>query len=163
MKNLNFRHFLLAMLLIVLLCAGLLNAYNFGRNAFASGDYNSARRWYQVAAVLGNAKAQNNLAGLYAEGHGGEKNDALAAKWFERAAEQGVSAAKVNLSNFYEEGRGVARDTGKAVALLESAATAGDVVAAFNLGSIFATGREDFPKNAARAIFWYEKAAARAL
>ena len=62
MKKLNFRHLLLAMLLIALLCAALLNAYNFGRNAFASEDYASARRWYQAAAVLGDAKAQNNLA-----------------------------------------------------------------------------------------------------
>lgn len=71
---------ILALLCLLLLGAVLLNAYKFGHNAFAQGDYKAARGWYQVAAHMGHGKAQNNLAGLYAEGLGGEQDNTLAAK-----------------------------------------------------------------------------------
>jgi TPR repeat protein len=119
----------------------------------------TAKLWYTAAAYTGNANAQNNLAGFYAEGLGGEQDDALAAKWYQKAANSGVPSAQFNLGNFYEEGRGVPRDIRKAVQLLESAGQR-DAVAAFNAGNIYATGRDDFPKDMAKAVAWYEKSAA---
>ena len=153
--------FLAVVLCTLLCCAAILSAYRIAGIAHANGNYEAARWALRVAATIGNAKAQNNLAGLYAEGLGGERNDVLAAKWFQRAADQGVTQAKFNLSNFYEEGKGVPRDARKAVALLESAASDGDIDAAFNLGNLYSTGRDDFPKNVAIGIEWYRKAADR--
>lgn len=130
-----------------------------GDMARARSLYGLARPLLFIAAMQGDAKSQNNLAGLFAEGLGGRTNPTDAAKWFEKAADQGVVAAQFNLANFYESGTGVPRDTGKAIALFEKAAAAGDVVAAFNVGSIMAEGRSDLPANIPRAMRWYRQAA----
>ncbi|MBL7088925.1 tetratricopeptide repeat protein, partial [Acidovorax sp.] len=151
---------LLFLLLLSLMLFSWKNAMRIGNQAQRNSMYGVAKIWYQVAAYTGDANAQNNLAGFYAEGLGGERSDALAAKWFEKAAAAGVSAAKFNLSNFYEEGRGVPQDIRKAVSLLEELAQQRDAVAAFNLGHIYATGRNDFPQDIQKAIYWYEISAA---
>jgi TPR repeat protein len=161
MSKLNLRAFLAFGLIGTLFCVVFLNAYSYGRYAMSNGNHKTARLWFRLAATTGNASAQNNLAGLYAEGRGGERNNKLAAEWFQRAADQGVVQAMFNLSNFYEDGTGVDRNTTKAVALLEGAASHGDLDAAFNLGSIYATGRDDFQKNVVQGIIWYQKAAER--
>jgi len=151
----------IAVLIVLLICGAaivLSGALRYGNRAQRIGDHETAKLWYQAAAYTGNANAQNNLAGFYAEGLGGERDDELAAKWFHKAAKAGVPSAKFNLSNFYEEGRGVPRDTRKAVQLLEEVGEH-DPVAAFNAGNIYATGRDDFPKDIPQAIRWYERAA----
>lgn len=135
------------------------NALRYGNRAQRAGNYEVAKLWYQAAAYTGNANAQNNLAGFYAEGLGGERDDALAAKWFQKAADSGVPSAQFNLANFYEEGRGVPRNIRKAVQLFESAAPR-DPVAAFNAGHIYATGRDDFPQDMVKAVAWYGRSAA---
>ena len=76
MANRNVRIALLAILISVLVLTALFSAYRFGRFAQSDGDYKVARWWYRVAAVVGNASAQTNLAGLYAEGLGGKKDNA---------------------------------------------------------------------------------------
>lgn len=135
------------------------NSMRYGNAAQRAGNYALARMWYLLAAHTGDANAQNNLAGFYAEGLGGARDDAQAAKWFAKAAAAGVSAAKFNLSNFYEEGRGVPKDIGRTVQLLQELAEQHDSVAAFNLGNIYATGRSDFPQDLRQAVHWYEKSA----
>lgn len=134
-------------------------SYDLGRMAKVQSHYAVARFFFGVSAWLGDGRAQNNLAGLYAEGLGGPSDYQAAAKWFQEAANQGVVEAKFNLSNLYESGTGVPRDTGKAIALLEEAAAMGDIIAAFNAGSLLSEGRSDFQKDIPRAIRWYLKAA----
>lgn len=147
---------LLAALLLSVVFLAWSNATRYGNRAQKGGNYVLAKMWYLIAAHSGDGAAQNNLAGFYAEGLGGDRSDRLAVKWFEKAAAAGVSAATFNLSNFYEEGRGVPRDIRKATTLLEDLAKQGDSVAAFNLGHIYATGRDDFPQDMEKAIQWYE-------
>lgn len=137
----------------------LLNGYAFGQAAFSMGSYKAARFCYGVAAFFGNGQAQNNLAGLYAQGLGGPRDDKHAAQLFQRAADNNIAQAKFNLSNFYEEGRGVPRDTNTAVRLLEGAATDGLADAAYNLGNLHASGRDDLPKDPVKALNWYRQAA----
>lgn len=153
----------LNILLFVLLLGVVLfawsNAMRNGNAAQRAGNFGLARMWYSIAAHTGNAGAQNNLAGLYAEGLGGSRDDAQAAKWFEKAASAGVDQAKFNLSNFYEEGRGVPRDIRKTVQLLEELAERHEREAAFNLGHIYANGRSDFSQDMKKAVHWYEKSA----
>lgn len=135
------------------------NSMRLGNDAQRAGNYRLARMWYSIAAHTGDANAQNNLGGFYAQGLGGPRNDVQAAQWFERAAVAGVDAAKFNLSNFYEEGRGVAKDIRKTVQLLEDLANRRDPVAAFNLGHIHATGRADLPRDMKKAVYWYGQSA----
>ena len=94
---------LLAALLLSVVFLAWSNATRYGNRAQKGGNYVLAKMWYLIAAHSGDGAAQNNLAGFYAEGLGGDRSDRLAVKWFEKAAAAGVSAATFNLSNFYEE------------------------------------------------------------
>lgn len=159
-KRMNVTKVLIAAVLGVTATVTLItHSGDLGDMARARSLYGLARPLLFIAALQGDAKAQNNLAGLFAEGLGGRANPTAAARWFEKAADQGVVAAQFNLANFYESGTGVPRDTGKAIALFEKAAAAGDVVAAFNAGSILAEGRSDLPADIPRAMSWYRQAA----
>ncbi|WP_424540674.1 hypothetical protein [Sinorhizobium medicae] len=44
--------------------------------------------WFQKAAQQGHARAQFNLAMMYARGEGVARNDALAFEWMQKAANQ---------------------------------------------------------------------------
>ena len=51
-----------------------------------------------------------NLAMLYQEGYGVEKDEAVAAQWFRQAAELGDADGQLNLGLSYAEGSGVECD-----------------------------------------------------
>ena len=59
-------------------------------------DYGLALRLYRLAAEQGDADAQNNLGGMYAEGLGVPADPVEAYMWFELAAEQGHAMAGRN-------------------------------------------------------------------
>lgn len=62
-------------------------------------------------AEKGNAKAQFNLAALYAKGEDGLPQDyAEAAKWYRKAAEQGDAEAQAALGRLYANGTGVPQE-----------------------------------------------------
>lgn len=136
-----------------------LRSYEIGRAAFRQGLDRPARILFLLSATLGDPRAQNNLAGMYAQGRGGRRCDACAAHWFEQAAKAGIVQALFNLANFYEEGLGVPRNTPRAVALFRQAAEQGDVLASFNLGVIHASERDDLAADYAQATQWYRRAA----
>lgn len=149
-------------LLVVL--AGVLylawsNAAVYAGRAQNSQHYRLAKALYSVAAHTGDARAQNSLAGLYAEGLGGERDVVKAAHWLERAAKAGVPTAQFNLAEAYAQGRGVVRDAHKAATLLRPLAEAGDRMAAFALGQLYAAGSENFAPDASQALHWYGLAA----
>ncbi|MCH2390585.1 MAG: sel1 repeat family protein, partial [Nitrospinales bacterium] len=73
-------------------------------------DFEEAVKWYQLSANQGNADAQNNLATMYADGEGIERNAHKAAKLYESAAQQVNFDALNNLGTMYLRGVGVARD-----------------------------------------------------
>ncbi len=143
----------------------LLNGYAFGQAAFSMGSYKAARFCYGVAAFFGNGQAQNNLAGLYAQGLGGPRDDKHAAQLFQRAADNNIAQAKFNLSNFYEEGRGVPRDTNTAVRLPRSGGAANRCMLGWLTAALFVAV---FPGNISQfidgdAAFGLDTDAARAL
>jgi TPR repeat protein len=146
-------------LLAGLMLIVLLNGYAFGQFAVSLGSYKAARLCYGVAAWFGNSQARNNLAGLYADGLGGPRDDRQAARLFQQAADSGITQAKFNLASFYEEGRGVARHIDTAIHLFEAAAADDDVDAAYNLGHLHASGRDDLPRDPVKALNWYRQAA----
>jgi TPR repeat protein len=52
---------------------------------------------------------------MYANGHGVNKDEVLAAAWYRSAAEQGDASAQNNLGAMYANGVGVERDDVQAV------------------------------------------------
>ncbi len=62
----------------------------------------------------GDADAQHQLARLYLDGRGVEKNTARALELYRQAARGGDISARLELAETYSEGEGVARDPGRA-------------------------------------------------
>lgn len=150
----------IALGLILVFCAIVLQkSFQFAQIALNLGKTDQARFFFTLSALIGDARAQNNLAGMYAEGLGGEQSNSSAVYWYERAASAGITPAMFNLANFYEEGRGVSRSTSKAILLFQKAAEKGDVEASFNLGVIYSSQREDLQPDYAIATKWYLQAA----
>ena len=62
-----------------------------------------------MAAALGDAEAELNLARMYSTGHGVPRDDVEAAKWLRRAVDQGRVVAQTVLAAMYIAGRGVVK------------------------------------------------------
>ena len=69
-----------------------------------AGDFAAARSAYESAAAAGNARAQNNLGVLFADGRIPVVTGDEAARWFREAARQGLADAQYNLGSLYERG-----------------------------------------------------------
>ena len=67
-------------------------------------DEAKAYKYYQKAAEMGNAQAQNNLANWLMNGRYIPKNETEALKWYEKAAENGLLISMQTLIKIYGEG-----------------------------------------------------------
>jgi TPR repeat protein len=71
-------------------------------------DFEERRRFslafksYLIAAKIGNAEAQVNLANLYDEGKGCKRSDERAVYWYKRAVRGGSAEAAYNLGVHYQ-------------------------------------------------------------
>ena len=128
-------------------------AYDSGKGV--PRDPKKAFEYYRRAAEQGNAKAQNNLAALYATGSEGvEKNEAEARKWLRKAAEQGVPLAQDNL------GLMLARAGDKeAIKWFEKSAEQGLLSAQLHLANLFYNGGNGVERDYAQAARWMRQAA----
>ena len=87
-------------------------------------------QWFNRAASAGDSAAMLSLGGLYLFGSDTvQQNDQEAARWFQKAADLKNPSAMYNLAGLYEEGRGVPRDAGKAKQLYQQAAALGNTLA----------------------------------
>ena len=93
-------HLLVLALLACMITAGC------ERNESPSANVESLTR----SAENGDARGQNNLGAMYANGEGVEVDYVEAVKWFRKAAEQGFAAAQFSLGVMYHTGEGVERD-----------------------------------------------------
>ena len=73
-------------------------------------NFEESVKWYKLSAEQGNADAQNNLATMYAEGEGVQKDAHKAKQLYERAAQQGNFDAPNNLGTMYLQGVGITRN-----------------------------------------------------
>ena len=73
-------------------------------------DYVTALKYFQKLTDQGNAKGQNGLGKMYAEGLGVTKDFKEALKLFKLSAEQGYASAQNNLGEMYAYGAGVTQD-----------------------------------------------------
>ncbi len=121
-------------------------------------NYTRAAKWFEEAAHNGSANAQYNLAVLYHQGLGVEKDTAKAIDLYRVAAANHHPEALYNLAIAYIEGVGVEYNPHIAAVYFEQAARGGIVEAAYNLGMISENGLlgESQPDE---AVFWYSLAA----
>ncbi|WP_224701096.1 peptidoglycan-binding protein [Devosia aquimaris] len=114
------------------------------------------------AAADGDARAQFEVAAIYAEGQAIAQDYAQAAVWYERAAAQGFVPAQYRLGNLYETGTGVEKDIEVAKLWYQRAADAGNRMAMHNLAALYAGGQlgEQAFETAAE---WFDRAAARGM
>ena len=117
---------------------------------------------YQQAADQGDASAQYNLAVLYYNGEGVQKDLRKAAELYQKAADQGDAFAQYELALLYYNGEGVPKDLRKTAKLYQKAADQGDAFAQYELGRLYDNG-EGVPKDSEKARELYQKAANQGL
>lgn len=110
--------------------------------------------YFRKAAEQGDASAQFNLALIYANGVGVEKDALQAAAWYRKAAAQGNVPAQFNLGVMYAKGEGVTKDDQQAVIWFRKAAESGHARAQFLLGAMYAKG-EGVAQDDQQAYFWF--------
>lgn len=77
-----------------------------GSSNSARVKYAEAAKWLRKAAKQGCVGAMNNLAFLYQNGWGVNKNLPRAVKWYRQAALKGDAMAQANLGLMYQDGDG---------------------------------------------------------
>jgi TPR repeat protein len=133
-----------------------------GSAAIEQKDYKKAHLLLLPEARKGNAFAQYNVAFMYANGLGVEKNEVEAVKWYRSAAEQGDATAQANLGLMIVQGRGVKQDYQEGMKWYLKAAEHGNAFAQNNIGSLYFNGH-GVAKDDKKAVEWYRKAATQGL
>jgi hypothetical protein len=114
---------LLSLLFFVLSVAPLWADPEKAINAYKNKDYKTAFAEFKKDAEKGDAKAQYNLAVMYRDGLGVQKNRAETMKWYQKAADQGHSLAQYNLGVSYDNGFGVPKNKTEAAKWYKKSAT----------------------------------------
>jgi TPR repeat protein len=122
-------------------------------------DPTRAAKLYGFAAVSGNIPAKHNLANLYLNGIGVNRDSDKAIRLLKENAMEKYPRSMNALGLIYLAGDVAKRDVKQGLALLRDAANLGSDDASFNLGEINEFGREEQPINYSAALQWYLKAA----
>lgn len=109
-----------------------------GHDAFDKKEYKKAYDFWIKPAQDGDADAQYNIALLYMNGLGVEKNERLALMWFTYAGEQGMADAQYNAGVMFYGGKGVYPDHKSAIEWWTLAANQGHANAQNNLAIMHA-------------------------
>jgi TPR repeat protein len=146
---------------ILLICLGILlsqngyavtneqiiNSYNLGIDAYKKADYKNAAANFLVAAKLNNPNAQFNLAAMYFNGDGVEKNYLEASKWFALVADRAdakpdlIKNAEYSLGAISQKGGyGLRIDLPTAAQWYRLASDKGDARAQYELGEMLISG-----------------------
>lgn len=83
------------------------------------------------------SESQYQLALLYEQGFGVEKNPEQAFFWFSQAAENGSKLAQQSIANYYMNGIGTKKDIGEAILWYTAIAANGNTDAQVQLGKLF--------------------------
>ncbi len=108
-------------------------------------------------AKAGKVQAMYDVARLYEQGRGTDKNIQEAAKWYKQAAGAGLEFAMARLGILYFEGRGVEQNYQQALKLLTRAAKANVPSAQYQLANMYELGT-GLPQNRQKALYWYTQA-----
>jgi len=88
-----------------------------------------AVKWFRLAALHNNPKAETNLGIMYAHGKGVTQDFVEARKWFQLGADHGEVKAQSNLGALYATGKGVPQSYLEAAKWYGLAAQHGDEAA----------------------------------
>jgi hypothetical protein len=124
-------------------------------------DYDSAKYWFEKAALKGYTRSEYHLGVLYDLGKGVNEDPQKAMSWYKKAALKGYAPAQTEIAVLYMLGRGVEINYREAIKWLKKAADYGYARAQNNLGSIYEKGEGGIPQNYIEAIKWFEKAASQ--
>lgn len=123
----------------------------------SDADPAKAAKLYRLAAVQGDAEAQDMLSWLLLEGEIIPSDPAEAKLWAERAAEGGVAASMTRLGMLYHNAIGVDRDAATAVFWWRKGAEGGDADAQAMLGAACHMGAGT-PVDRIAALAWLIRA-----
>lgn len=121
-------------------------------------DEARAAHWFELAALQGNAYAEERIGDCYEGGQGVPANAGLAFDWRLKAAQRGNVQAQVKLARMYLAGTGTARSPEQAQEWLERAAVEGSAEAQYLLGRM-AHESDDSVARRNEALTWLERAA----
>lgn len=105
------------------------------------GAYKIAVQCYRTAAEVGDSLGMNNLAWMYQNGYGVEKDVDKAIDWYLMSAYLGNDQAMINLGNLYEFSEGVKQNDSKAFLWYQQAAELGNPTGLFNYANMLHHGR----------------------
>lgn len=123
----------------------------------AGVDYEQARRYFEAAAVQGNADALYGLGKLYLRKDYSGYAPAKAIEYLEQSAEKDHAFAKYQLGKLLCEGTVCDKDIARGLKLLEELAEKGVSIAAYLAGKIYL--REKEWQDIKKAILCFQKAA----
>ncbi len=132
--------------------------------AYLNGDSQLAKApdkatyWFEQAAILGNAYAEERLGDAYEQGVGVPVNEKLAFDWRMKAARRGIVLAQLKIGKMYQDGIGVDRDREQAWYWFRRAANEGNTEAQ-QLLARFHHYAGDVEVDRAVARSWFEKVA----
>jgi len=135
------------------------NDFNQAVEDYNSGGYIKSLNTFYTLAKKGDAKAQYNVALIYANGKGVQKDLSKARKWYEKAAKQGNGPAQYNLAQLYHTaGATDAHGYEKARYWYEKAVEAGIMQAYNNLAALYMEGK-GVKQDQQKAFELFQKAA----
>jgi len=150
-----YKYLFLTLLLVSQLNGG---AFENAVSLYKKGLYKDAFKEFEKLAKSGNDNAQYNIAMMYYNGTGIQKNKIMAFVWLEQASNKGNRLAQNKLGYMYEKGevKGT-KDEAKAVNEYLKSALQNYNVAQLNLAMKYSENPTN--ENLKRAFFWYQKAA----
>lgn len=140
-----------------------MNAYGVAlENGWVTGqpDEKKAVQYYIKSAEANCPAGMRNLAFMYRDGRGIEKNDEKAAFYFHKAAQYNDDDALMNYGYMLQTGRGVEVDKAKAAKYYKQAAKLGNDDAMYHLGLMLLYG-DGLPKDIQKAGKYFKEATDR--
>ena len=125
---------------------------------YKNGDYRGAFIKIKKAASLGDSQAYADLAILYAQGFGVDKDYNKAVYWLQKGINAKNKTAYYNLAYLYMVGEGVSKNTSKAFELYTQAAKMNYKDAQKKLAGFYMKGSL-VKRNLVQAYKWYSLAA----
>ena len=151
-------HWVLASAFLAMASVADAGPFEDGQAAYDRHDYSGALQVWRPLADDGDAKVQNKLGNMYANGQGVAQDYAEAVAWFRKAADQGYANAQANLGSAYANGNGVPRDYAEALKRLRKSADQGFFGGQYYLGAMYEQGR-GVAQDYVEAAQWYRLAA----
>jgi TPR repeat protein len=131
------------LLLCYLSCFGLYASASIeeAQKAYAERDYKRSFGLLRDLSETGDARAQYNLANMFREGLGTNRNSEEGFRWMRRSASKGFAPAQGALGEMYKNGEGVTQDFKQAILWLRDSQIQGDATAGLALGKIYLEGK----------------------